>query len=71
MKTFLKMIVAAIVAVGMAIVLIMHGASDNAVIVTLFAAGIAVSALLGVYDMPGKGRHTSIKDGARSLEQAA
>jgi len=71
MKTFLKMLLAAIVAVGMACVLIMHGASDNAVIVTLFATAIAVSALLGVYDMPWKGRHTSIKDGARSLEQAA
>jgi len=72
MKTFLKMIVAAIVAVGMACVLIMHGASDNLVIVTLFATGIAVSALLGVYDMPAeRTKHTSLKDGARSYDQAA
>lgn len=71
MKTFLKMIMAAIVAVGMACVLIMHDASDNAVIVTVFVTAIAVSAALGVYDMPAKGRHTSLKDGARSLEQAA
>ena len=71
MKTFAKMLLAAIVAAGMACVAIANGASDNLVIVTLFAAGIAVSALLGVYGMPAKGRHTSIKDGARSLEQAA
>ena len=69
MKTFLKMLLAAIVAAGMACVAIANGASDNLVIVTLFAASIAVSVLLGVYGM--KGRHTSIKDGARSLEQAA
>lgn len=69
MKTFAKMIVAAIVAVGMACVAIAHDASDNLVIVTLFATGIAVSALLGVYDMPAERRkHDSIrhKAGIRS-----
>lgn len=54
MKTFLKMVVAAIVAAGLACVLIMYGASDNAVIVVLFATGIAVSALLGVFDIPAE-----------------
>lgn len=71
MKTFAKLIVAAMVAVFMACVLIMHDASDNAVIVTMFATGIAVSALLGVYDESAKSKHISLKDGARSYDQAA
>lgn len=71
MKTFAKMIVAAIVAVGMACVAIAYGASDNLVICTLFAAGIAVSALLGVFDESAKSKHMTIKDGARSYDQAA
>lgn len=71
MKTFTKMMVAAIVAVGMACVAIAHDASDNLVIVTMFATGIAVSALLGVFDMPAKSKHMSLKDGARSYDQAA
>lgn len=71
MKTFLKMIVAAIVAVLMAFVLIAHDASDNAVVVTFFATAIAVSALLGVFDVPAKSRHMSLKDGARSYGEAA
>ena len=66
------MIVAAIVAVGMACVLIMHDASDNAVICTLFTVGIAVSALLGVYDMPERTKHDSIRHKAeRNYGQAA
>lgn len=72
MKTFVKMIVAAIVAAGMACVAIAHDASDNLVIVTMFATGIAVSALLGVYDVPAeRTKHMSLKDGARSYDQAA
>ena len=71
MKTFAKLIVAAIVAVIMAFVLIMHDASGNLVIVTMFATGIAVSALLGVYDMPDRTKHTSIKDAPRLYDQAA
>ena len=73
MKTFAKMIVAAIVAVGMACVAIAHDASDNLVIVTLFATGIAVSALLGVYDMPTeRTKHDSIRHKTgRNYGQAA
>jgi len=72
MKTFLKMIVAAIVAVGMACVAIANDASDNLVIVTLFATGIAVSALLGVYDMPAeRTKHDSIRPQRRDYGQAA
>lgn len=72
MKTFAKMIVAAIVALFMACVAIAYNASDNLVFCTLFTVGIAVSALLGVFDMPErKGKHMSLKDAARSFEQAA
>lgn len=71
MRTFAKLIVAAIVAVLMASVLIAHDASDNAVIVTLFVTAIAVSIVLGAFDMPAKCRHTSLKDGARSYGEAA
>ena len=72
MKTFAKMIVAAIVAVFMARVLIMHGASDNLVICTLFATGIAVSGLLGVFDMPERTKHDSIRHKTgRNYGQAA
>ena len=72
MKTFLKMMVAAMVAVGMACVAIAHDASDNLVIVTLFATGIAVSALLGVYDMPERTKHDTIRHKTgRNYGQAA
>lgn len=71
MKTIVKTIVAAIVAVGMACVLIMHDASGNLVIVTMFATAIAVAAALGVFDVLAKSKHLTIKNGARSYEQAA
>lgn len=71
MKTFAKLIVAAIVAVLMASVLIMHDASDNAVVVTFFATAFAVGAVLGAFDVPAKCRHTSLKDGVRSYGEAA
>lgn len=73
MKTFLKMIVAAIVAIGMACVLIWHDASDNTVIVTFFCVGIMVSAALGVYDMPAeRTKHDSIRHKTgRNYGQAA
>ena len=71
MKTFLKMIVAAMVAVGMGVMAIACNASDNLVIMTMLVTAIAVAAVLGVFDEIAKGRHMSLKDGARSLEQAA
>lgn len=72
MKTFLKMIVAAIVAVFMGAMAIAYGTSDNFVICTMLVTAIAVSALLGVFDMPAeRTKHTSLKDEARSYDQAA
>ena len=73
MKTFAKMIVAAIVALGMACVLIWHDASDRAVIVTYFTVAIAVSAVLGVFDVNERKErtmHQSIKDAARYRKAA-
>lgn len=65
----MKMFVAAIVAAGLACVLIANGASDNVVIVTAFVTAIAVSVALGVYDMPERAKHQRIKDAA--YDQAA
>ena len=47
-----KVIVAAIVAGGMACVLIAHDASDNAVLGTYFFGAIGVALMLGVFDEP-------------------
>ena len=73
MKTFLKMIVAAIVAAGMGVMAIAYGASDNLVIVVLFATVIAVSGLLGVYDIPAeRTKHDTIRHKTgRNYGQAA
>lgn len=71
MKTFAKIMVAAIVALFMACVLIMHDASDRVVIVTYFATAIGVSAVLGVFEMPEERKHTSIRDAARDYDRAA
>lgn len=72
MKTFLKMIVTDIVAVGMACVAIACDASDNLVICTLLVTAIAVSGLLGVYDMPERTKRDSIRHKTgRNYGQAA
>ena len=72
MKTFAKMIVAAIVAGLLACVLIWHGASDRAVISVYFFGAIGISAVLGVFDVERKERtmHQSIKDAARYRKAA-
>ncbi len=73
MKTFAKMIVAAIVAVLMGVMVIACNASDNLVIVTMFATAIAVAAVLGVFDMPAeRTKHDSIRHKTgRNYGQAA
>ena len=48
-KTFIKIIVAAIVAAGVACVAIANGASDKVVFVTYICVSIIVAALLGVF----------------------
>lgn len=71
MKTFAKMIVACLVGFAMMCVAIASDASDRVAIVTYFATAIGVALALGVFDMPERTKHTSIKDAARSFEQAA
>ena len=73
MKTFVKMIVAAIVAGLLACVLIWHGASDRAVISVYFFGAIGISAVLGVFDVNERKErtmHTRIKDAARYRKAA-
>lgn len=73
MKTIIKILVAAIVAAGMVCMMIMHDASDKAVIVTFFCVGIMVAAALGVFDERKESKHDSVSryDGRRNYGQAA
>ena len=76
MKTIIKIMVAAIVAAGMVCVMIMHDASDKAVIVTFFCVGIMLCAILGVFDEPARAKFDSIRrrmgiSKSRSYGQAA
>ena len=63
MKTIIKIIVAAIVAMGMAVVLIMHGASGNTVLSVYFFGAIGICAVLGVFDIKDRkqSRYDSIR----------
>ena len=68
MKTFLKIMVAAIVAMGMVCVLIAYDASDNVCLAGYVATAIAMCGVLGVFDVSAIKRnmkHTSIKDASR------
>lgn len=68
MKTFLKIMVAAMVAMGMVCVLIAYDASDNVCLVGYVVTAIAMCGVLGVFDMGAIKRnmkHTSIKDASR------
>ena len=76
MKTFLKMIVAAIVATGMVCVLIAADASDNVCLVGYVATAIAMCGVLGVFREPAKReelQRNSMRHriGGRSYGQAA
>lgn len=71
MKFIVKIFVACLVGFAMMCIAIAYDASDRLVIASYFATAIVVSALLGVFDEIAKGRHMSIKDGARSYDQAA
>lgn len=54
MRTFVKMIVAVIVATGMMLIMAQHGAGFKACIIVYMCVGILVSALLGVFDSADK-----------------
>lgn len=71
MKFIAKVFVACLVGLAMMCIAIAYDASDRLAIGAYFATAIAVSALLGVFDESAKRKHMTIKDGARSLEQAA
>jgi len=72
MKTFAKSMMACLVGFAMMCVAIASDASDRVAITVCVAVGLAVAVALGVFDMPErKGRHTSLKDAARSYDQAA
>ena len=60
MKTFLKIIVATIVAMNAGVVAILLDWSDNVVITIAITVSIAVGFLLGVFDMP-EGEHHAIR----------
>lgn len=68
MKRMFLTLVAAIVAMGMAAVLIMHGASDRVVIGVYLFGSVGLMAVLGVFDVDeprGKCRHMTIAEGLR------
>lgn len=72
MKTFAKMMVACLLGFAVMCIAIASDASDRVAITVCVVTGLAVSLALGVFDLPErKGRHMSLKDGARSFEQAA
>ena len=73
-KTFLKMLVAAIAAMGLACALIACDATDNEIIVGSFCAAIGVAAVLGVFDVQerkGRERKADNKTLPRNYRKAA
>lgn len=71
MKFIAKIFVACLVGLAMMCIAIWCDASDRLAIALYFTTAIAVAALLGAFDVLAKGRHMSLKDGARSYDQAA
>ena len=71
MKFILKVFVACLVGFAMMCIAIAYDASDRLAIASYFATAIAVAAALGAFDESAKSRHMSLKDGARSYDQAA
>jgi len=71
MKFLLKVFVASLVGLAMMCIAIWCDASDRLAIALYFTTAIAVAAVLGVFDVLTKSNHMSLKDGARSYDQAA
>lgn len=71
MKFILKIFVACLVGLAMMCIAIWYDASDRLAIMSYLTTAIAVAAVLGVFDIPAKSKHMSLKDGARSYDQAA
>lgn len=71
MKFIAKIFVASLVGLAMMCIAIAYDASDRLAIMSYFATAIAVAAVLGAFDESAKSKHMTIKDGARSYDQAA
>ena len=73
MKTIIKIIASAAIAVGAGAVLSGHDVSDNLIVCTTVCIAIMVAAMLGVFDERKESKHESIKhyDGRRNYGQAA
>jgi small basic protein len=71
MKFIAKIFVACMVGFAMMCIAIAYDASDRLAIGAYFATAFTVAAVLGVFDVLAKSRHMSLKDGARSYDQAA
>ena len=75
MKTIIKIIASAAIAVGAGVVLSGHDdVSDNLIVCTAACIGIMVAAIMGVFDWPAKRediKHDSIRKAERNYGQAA
>ena len=71
MKFLLKVFVASLVGLVMMCIAIAYDASDLLAIASYFTTAIAVAAVLGAFNESAKSKHMTIKDGARSYDQAA
>lgn len=74
MKTIIKIIASAAIAVGAGVVLSGHDVSDNLIVCTAACIGIMVAAIMGVFDEPAKRediKHDSIRKAGRNYGQAA
>lgn len=71
MKFIVKVSVACLVGFAMMCIAIAYDASDKVAILSYFGVAIAVAAVLGAFDESAKRKHMTIKDGARSYDQAA
>lgn len=71
MKFILKVFVASLVGLAMMCIAIAYDASDRLAIGVYFTTAITVAAVLGAFDQSAKSKHMSLKDGARSYDQAA
>lgn len=75
MKTIIKIIASAAIAVGAGVVLSGHDdVSDNLIVCTVVCIGIMVAAIMGVFDEPAKRediKHDSIRKAGRNYGQAA
>ena len=71
MKFIAKIFVACLVGLAMMCIAIWCDASDRLAIASYFTTAIAVSALLGVFDMPKRTKHDSIRHKTEHYGQAA